>query len=50
MAATAGVAATAALLVVGVAPDRYPGDLAFVIPGLAGTAIVYALAQTSSWA
>lgn len=47
MAATAGVAATAALLVAGVAPDRYPGYLAFVIPGLAGTAIVYALAQTS---
>jgi hypothetical protein len=47
MAATLGVAATAVLLLVGVAPDRYPGTLAFVIPGLAGTAIVYALAQTS---
>ena len=45
-AAAVGVAATVALLVAGVAPDRYPGDLAFVIPGLAGTAIVYALAQT----
>jgi surface polysaccharide O-acyltransferase-like enzyme len=45
-AAAVGVAATVTLLVAGVAPDRYPGDLAFVIPGLAGTAIVYALAQT----
>jgi hypothetical protein len=45
--AAAGVAATVALLVAGVAPDRYPGDLAFVVPGLAGTAIVYALAQTA---
>ena len=45
-AAAVGVAATVALLVAGVAPDRYPGDLGFVIPGLAGTAIVYALAQT----
>jgi len=46
-AAGIGVAATVALLLVGVAPDRYPGDLAFVIPGLAGTAIVYALAETA---
>jgi uncharacterized membrane protein len=45
-AAAVGVAATAALLLVGIAPDRYPGDVAFVVPGLAGTAIVYALAQT----
>jgi uncharacterized membrane protein len=45
--AAAGVAATVALLVAGVAPDRYPGDLAFVVPGLAGTAIVYTLAQTA---
>jgi hypothetical protein len=28
-----------------VAPDRYPGGLAFVVPGLAGTALLYALAQ-----
>lgn len=46
-AAGIGVAATAVLLVVGVAPDRYPGDLAFVVPGLAGTAVVYALAETA---
>jgi hypothetical protein len=35
----------ALLLAVGVAPDRYPGGLAFVVPGLAGTALPYALAQ-----
>jgi uncharacterized membrane protein len=40
-----GAAAVALLLAVGVAPDRYPGGLAFVVPGLAGTALVYALAQ-----
>jgi hypothetical protein len=28
-----------------VAPDRYPGGVPFVLPGLAGTAIVFALAQ-----
>lgn len=33
--------ASLATLVVG-APDRYPGGLAFVIPGLAGTAVMYA--------
>jgi uncharacterized membrane protein len=44
-AAALGVAAVVALLAAGVAPDRYPGGLAFVIPGLAGTVLVYALAQ-----
>ncbi len=44
-AAALGVAAVVALLAVGVTPDRYPGGLAFVVPGLAGTAVVYALAQ-----
>lgn len=39
------VAALAALLVLGATPDRYPGDLRFVLPGLAGTAVVYALGQ-----
>lgn len=34
--------AAAATLVVG-PPDRYPGGLAFVIPGLAATAVMYAL-------
>jgi hypothetical protein len=46
-AAATGVTATVILLLVGVGPDRYPGDLAFVVPGLAGTAIVYALAPTA---
>jgi hypothetical protein len=41
----AAVAATAALLAGGVVPDRYPGDAAFVVPGLAGAAAAYALAQ-----
>ena len=36
-----GVAAVSTLFVG--APDRYPGGLAFVIPGLAGTAVLYAL-------
>ncbi|HEY6417126.1 MAG TPA: acyltransferase family protein [Acidimicrobiales bacterium] len=43
--ATLGAAAVALLLAVGVPPDRYPGGPAFVVPGLAGTALVYALAQ-----
>jgi uncharacterized membrane protein len=43
--AALGAAAVALLLAVGVAPDRYPGGLAFVVPGLAGTALLYALAQ-----
>jgi hypothetical protein len=43
----AAVAAAVAVLLLadGVTPDRYPGGLAFVVPGLAGTALVYALAQ-----
>jgi peptidoglycan/LPS O-acetylase OafA/YrhL len=44
-AAALAVAALVLLLAVGVTPDRYPGGLAFVVPGLAGTALVYALAQ-----
>jgi uncharacterized membrane protein len=43
--AALGAAAMALLLAVGVTPDRYPGGLAFVVPGLAGTALLYALAQ-----
>jgi len=38
-------AATILLVVRGMTPDRYPGDLRFVVPGLAGTAIAYALTQ-----
>ena len=44
-AAALAVAAVLVLLAVHVTPDRYPGGLAFVVPGLAGTALVYALAQ-----
>ena len=40
--ATAGVVV---LLALGITPDRYPGGPAFVVPGLAGTALVYAVAQ-----
>jgi uncharacterized membrane protein len=39
---TAGVVV---LLALGTTPDRYPGGPAFVVPGLAGTALVYAVAQ-----
>jgi hypothetical protein len=41
----AAVAATVALVAAGLVPDRYPGDVPFVVPGLAGAAVVYALAQ-----
>jgi peptidoglycan/LPS O-acetylase OafA/YrhL len=41
----AGGVAFVALLAAGLEPDRYPGDLRFVIPGLAGTAVAYAVAQ-----
>jgi peptidoglycan/LPS O-acetylase OafA/YrhL len=40
-----GVAATALMLARGVVPDRYPGEVAFVVPGLAGAAVVFALSQ-----
>lgn len=46
--AAAAVVATGAVLVMaveGIVPDRYPGDVPFLVPGLAGTAIVYFLAQ-----
>jgi uncharacterized membrane protein len=46
--AAASVVATGAVLVMaveGMVPDRYPGDVPFVVPGLAGTLIVYFLAQ-----
>jgi hypothetical protein len=44
-AAAGGLLATAALLVVGVVPARYPGDVAYAVPGLAGTAVVFGLGQ-----
>jgi uncharacterized membrane protein len=45
--AAAAVAALATLVMLadGIVPARYPGDVPFVVPGLAGTIIVYALAQ-----
>ena len=42
----AGAAWTAALVLVGDLPDRYPGDASFLVPGIAGTALLY-LAVTS---
>src|SRR5918996_569160 len=46
-ATAAGVALAGAVLLLadGVTPDRYPGGLSFVVPGLAGTALLYALGQ-----
>ncbi|HET6949839.1 MAG TPA: heparan-alpha-glucosaminide N-acetyltransferase domain-containing protein [Acidimicrobiales bacterium] len=44
-AAAIGVGASLVLLVGGAVPARYPGDVPFIVPGLAGTAIVYGLAQ-----
>ena len=45
--AAAGVAtvATIALVADGLVPARYPGDVHFVVPGLAVTVVVFALAQ-----
>ena len=46
--AAAAVVATGAVLVMaveGTVPDRYPGEVPFVVPGLAGTVIVYFLVQ-----
>ena len=42
VAAVSVAIAAAAVPLVG-APDRYPGGLAFVVPGLAGAAVLYAL-------
>ena len=46
-ATAAGVALAGAVLLLadGVTPDRYPGGLSFVVPGLAGTALLYARAE-----
>lgn len=43
--AAVGAAATLLLLAAGFEPDRYPSGVAFVVPGLAGTAALYALCQ-----
>jgi peptidoglycan/LPS O-acetylase OafA/YrhL len=37
--------ATLVMVADGIVPARYPGNIPFVVPGLAGTAVVYALAQ-----
>lgn len=42
-----GIVATMWMLVDGIRPDRYPGDVGFVVPGLAGVAIIYLLCQLS---
>ncbi len=44
-AAATTVAATAALVASGIAPDRYPGGISFVVPGLAGTAVAWGVAH-----
>jgi hypothetical protein len=44
-AALAGVAGVVAMLLDGLAPARYPGDIGLVVPGLAGSAVLYALCQ-----
>jgi peptidoglycan/LPS O-acetylase OafA/YrhL len=46
------VGASLALLADGIVPARYPGELPFVVPGLAGTVLVYAVGQWRwpSWA
>ena len=45
VAAGVAVLATLALVADGLVPARYPGDVHFVVPGLAITVVVYALAQ-----
>jgi hypothetical protein len=46
-AALLGIVAMLAMLADGIVPARYPGDIGLVVPGLAGTALVYALCQLS---
>lgn len=45
VAAGVAVVGTLALVADGLVPARYPGDVHFVVPGLAITVVVYALAQ-----
>jgi uncharacterized membrane protein len=44
-AAAVAVLATVVMLADGIVPARYPGDVPFIVPGLAGTTLVYALGQ-----
>lgn len=39
----AGLVLVGLALALGQAPDRYPGDLSFIIPGLAGTLLLYGI-------
>jgi hypothetical protein len=39
----AGLVLVEIALVIGEAPDRYPGDLSFVLPGVAGTLILFGI-------
>jgi len=39
----AGLLLVELALVVGQAPDRYPGDVSFILPGIAGTLILYGI-------
>ena len=39
----AGLILVEVALVIGEAPDRYPGDVSFVLPGIAGTLILFGL-------
>lgn len=48
VAASAGVAWTAILLLLGNEPDRYPGDTSFLVPGITGTLLLY-VAVTGRW-
>jgi hypothetical protein len=44
-AALLGIVAVVVMMADGVIPARYPGDIGLVVPGLAGTALVYAVCQ-----
>lgn len=44
--AASGVIATVVLIAGGNLPDRYPGDSSFLVPGLAGTALLYLLVSS----
>jgi Heparan-alpha-glucosaminide N-acetyltransferase, catalytic len=44
-AALLGIGAVLVMLADGLVPARYPGDIGLVLPGLAGSAIAYALCQ-----
>ena len=47
--ATAFVAWSSLLALHGQAPDRYPGDASFLVPGIAGTLVLYVLVSGARW-